>query len=196
MIEYFFNPKKFIPNEYQTTIYDIDFQKHYDEGKRLIISDLDNTLLSYRCELPTEELIEWKKKINDMGFELVICSNNHKKRVKKFCEAFGVPFISSAKKPFVGGLRRALKKARKEYRQNYTKDMVIEIGDQLLTDQYASSKFGLYTIMVRNIDPKAEIWTTRFNRRIENKILKRIMKKYPDLYEEKLSRYVGEKIAR
>jgi hypothetical protein len=50
--------------------------------------------------------------------------------------------------------------------------------------------------MVRNLDPKTEIWTTRFNRRLENKILKRIKRKYPDLYEEKLSRYVGEKIAR
>ena len=72
----------------------------------------------------------------------------------------------------------------------------MEIGDQLLTDQFASTRYKLYTIMVRNLDPKTEIWTTRFNRRLENKILKRIKRKYPDLYEEKLSRYVGEKIAR
>ncbi len=196
MLEYLFNPKKFIPNEYETTIYDIDFKRLYDEGKRLIISDLDNTLISYKCELPTEDLINWKKKLNEMGFEIVICSNNHKKRVKKFCEAFGVPFVSSAHKPFKGGLRKALKIARKIYGQNYKKSDVVEIGDQLLTDQFASTRYGLYTVMVRNVDPKTEIWTTRFNRKLENKILKRIEKKYPDIYKEKLARYVGEKIAR
>ena len=80
--------------------------------------------------------------------------------------------------------------------RKYKKNEVVEIGDQLMTDQFASKRYGLYTIMVKNIDPKTEIWTTRFNRRIENKVLKRIKKKYPDLYEEKLGRYVGEKIAR
>ena len=50
--------------------------------------------------------------------------------------------------------------------------------------------------MVKNIDPKSEIWTTRFNRRLENKILKRIEKKHKDLYDLKLKRYVGEKIAK
>jgi HAD superfamily phosphatase (TIGR01668 family) len=196
MLEYLFNPLKFIPNEYETTIYDIDFKRLYDEGKRLIISDLDNTLISYREKMPTKELLDFKQKLNEMGFEIVICSNNHKKRVKSFCEAFGVPCVWSAHKPFVGGLRKALKKARKTYGINYSKDMVVEIGDQLLTDQFASTRYKLYTIMVRNLDPKTEIWTTRFNRRLENKILKRIKRKYPDLYEEKLSRYVGEKIAR
>jgi predicted HAD superfamily phosphohydrolase YqeG len=84
MLEYLFNPLKFIPNEYETTIYDIDFKRLYDEGKRLIISDLDNTLISYREKMPTKELLDFKQKLNEMGFEIVICSNNHKKRVKAF----------------------------------------------------------------------------------------------------------------
>lgn len=196
MIEYFLNTKKFIPNEYETTIYDIDFKRLYDEGKRLIISDLDNTLISYKELLPTKELIELKNRLIEMGFRIVICSNNHKKRVKTFAEAFDTPYVSSAKKPFTFGLRKALKKARKVYGYNYKKEEIVEIGDQLLTDQYASKKFGLYTIMVKNIDPKSEIWTTRFNRRLENKILKRIEKKHKDLYDLKLKRYVGEKIAK
>lgn len=196
MLEYFFNPLKFIPNEYETTIFDIDYKKLYDAGKRLIICDLDNTLISYKVESPTADLFEWKKMLNEMGYNIVICSNNHKKRVKKFSNEFGVPFIASAKKPFKRGLKKALKLVNKHYSKNYTKEDVIEIGDQLLTDQYASKRFGVYTIMVRNIDPKTEIWTTRFNRRLENKILRRIEKKYPELYKEKLERYVGEKIAR
>jgi len=192
MIEYLFNPKKFIPEEYNTTIYDIDFKKLYDAGKRLIITDLDNTLLSYKHELPTPELIEWKNKLIEMGYEIIICSNNHKKRVKKFADEFNVPCVWHAKKPLVGGLKKALKKGSRKYNKNE----VIELGDQLMTDQFGSKRLGLYTIMVKNVDPKTEIWTTRFNRRIENKILKRIQKKYPDLYKEKLERYVGEKVGK
>ncbi len=192
MIEYLFNPKKFIPEEYNTTIYDIDFKKLYDQGKRLIITDLDNTLLSYKEELPTDNLIEWKNNLIEMGYEIIICSNNHKDRVKKFADAFGVKCVWSAKKPLLGGLKKALKKGSRKYNKNE----VIELGDQLMTDQFGSKRLGLYTIMVKNVDPKTEIWTTRFNRRIENKILKRIQRKYPDLYKEKLERYVGEKVGK
>ena len=127
-----------------------------------------------------------------MGFEIIICSNNHKKRVLSFSNELGVKCVWMAKKPLKGGLRKALKKASRKYNKNE----VVEIGDQLMTDQFASKRFKLYTIMVKNIDPKTEVWTTRFNRRLENKVLRRIKKKYPDLYDEKLERYVGEKIAR
>lgn len=192
MIEYFFNPKYFIPDDYQTTIYDIDFKSLYENGKRLIITDLDNTLLSYKEAHPTKEVIEWKEKLEAMGYEIIICSNNHKKRVKLFALELGVKCVWHAMKPLKKGLKKAIKIASRKYKR----DEIIEIGDQLMTDQFASKRMKLYTIMVRNVDPKTEIWTTRFNRRIENKILKRIEKKYPDLYKEKLSRYVGEKIAR
>lgn len=191
MIEYFLKAKNFIPDQYETTIYDIDLEKLYQAGKRLIISDLDNTLISYRMKDPTPELIEWKNKLYSMGFELIICSNNHKERVKSFSEALGIKCVWMAKKPFKGGIKKAIKKGSRKY----SKDEIVEIGDQLMTDQFASARCKLYTIMVKNIDPKTEIWTTRFNRRIENKMLKRIKRKYPDLYEERLSRYVGEKIA-
>ena len=192
MIEYFLNLKYFIPDDYETTIYDIDFQKLYNDGKRLILSDLDNTLISYKMVDPTDELIAWKNKLEEMGFELIICSNNHKDRVKSFSEKLGVKCVWSAKKPFKGGIKKAIRLASRKY----STDEIIEIGDQLMTDQFASSRCKLYTIMVKNIDPKTEIWTTRFNRRIENKVLRRIKKKYPQKYQEKLERYVGEKIAR
>lgn len=191
MIEYFVDIKKFIPDEYQTTIYDIDFKKLYDSGKRLIITDLDNTLISYKETSPSKELIEWKNKLIDMGFEIIICSNNHRSRVENFSNELGVKFVNSARKPLLKGLKKALKKASRKYNKNE----VVEIGDQLMTDQFGSSRLKIYTIMVKNIDPKTEIWTTRFNRRLENKILRRIERKYPEIYKEKLGRYVNEKFS-
>ncbi len=191
MIEYFFNIKKFIPEEYYTTIYDIDYNKLYDMGKRLILTDLDNTLISYKEKEPTKELIEWKNKLEQMGFEIIICSNNKKNRVSSFSNKLGLKYVYKAKKPLKCGLKKAIKLASRKY----SRDEIVEIGDQIMTDQFGSKRMKLYTIMVKNIDPKTEIWTTRFNRRLENKILRRIKKKYPSLYKEKLERYVSEKIA-
>ncbi|MGM9971906.1 MAG: YqeG family HAD IIIA-type phosphatase [Anaeroplasmataceae bacterium] len=191
MIEYFFDVKKFIPEEYYTTIYDIDYIKLYEMGKRLILTDLDNTLISYKESMPTKELIDWKNKLEEMGFEIIICSNNKKLRVSSFSNNLGLKYVYSAKKPLKCGLKKAIKKASRKY----NRDEIVEIGDQIMTDQFGSKRMKLYTIMVKNIDPKTEIWTTRFNRRIENRIIKRIMNKYPSLYKEKLQRYVSEKIA-
>lgn len=191
MLEYFLCPKWFIPEEYQTTIYDIDYNRLYSQGKRLILTDLDNTLISYRESRPNDSLIKWKNDLEAMGFEIIICSNNKKKRVSEFSKELGLKYVYSARKPLKKGLKKAIKIASRKY----SKSEIVEIGDQLMTDQFGSKRMKLYTIMVKNIDPKTEIWTTRFNRRIENKILKRIQKKYPELYKEKLQRYVSEKIA-
>ena len=191
MLEYFLCPKWFIPEEYQTTIYDIDYNKLYSQGKRLILTDLDNTLISYRESRPNDSLLKWKNDLEAMGFEIIICSNNKKKRVSEFSKELGLKYVYSARKPLKKGLKKAIKIASRKY----SKSEIVEIGDQLMTDQFGAKRMKLYTIMVKNIDPKTEIWTTRFNRRIENKMLKRIQKKYPELYKEKLQRYVSEKIA-
>lgn len=192
MIEYFFNLKKFIPEEYHTTIYDIDFNKLYDMGYKLILTDLDNTLVSYKIKEPTKELLEWKERLEDIGFEIIICSNNNNSRVKEFACKMDLKYISKARKPLKSGLKKAIKLSNKLYKRSE----IIEIGDQIMTDQFGSKRLGLYTIMVKNIDPKTEVWTTRFNRRLEGKILRRIEKKYPSLFKEKLERYVSEKIAK
>ena len=38
---------KYIPNYVYKTIYDIDFDTLYASGKRIILSDLDNTIARY-----------------------------------------------------------------------------------------------------------------------------------------------------
>ena len=47
MIQHLLKTKKFIPNEFHLTFFDIDFKSLYKSGYRLILTDLDNTLISY-----------------------------------------------------------------------------------------------------------------------------------------------------
>ncbi|MDE6407074.1 MAG: hypothetical protein K2K50_00515, partial [Anaeroplasmataceae bacterium] len=73
--------KKLIPNDYYKTIEDIPYNKLYADGFRLILTDLDNTLISYLEKEPTDVLFEWKKRIEEIGFEIIIVSNSRKDRV-------------------------------------------------------------------------------------------------------------------
>ena len=63
MIHLLLRTKKFIPNEFHDSFFDIDFKKLYDDGLRLILSDLDNTLISYDDIKPTKRILDkfgWK----------------------------------------------------------------------------------------------------------------------------------------
>lgn len=182
----FFKTKNYIPDEYQKSIYNVDFNKLYDEGYRIILTDLDNTLVSYDDIFPTNEIIEWLDKVKAIGFEVVVTSNNKKKRVKTFCDKLGIRGIWWSLKPLKRGFRKALRKT------NYKKNQVVVMGDQLMTDVCSAKRAGYYTILIKAVKRKTEKWVTRFNRKNEIKKLKKIEAKYKDLYELKLKEYVGD----
>lgn len=157
--------KHFIPNEYHKTIHDIDLIKLYDLGKRLILTDLDNTLVGYDILLPTNEIIEFKQKCDKIGFKLIIISNNKEPRVKKFADMLNVEYAFKAKKPFKRSYRKITK--------GYKKDEVIIIGDQLLTDILGGNRMKFYTILVDVINYSNEQFKTRINRFFERILLRR-----------------------
>ncbi len=181
MIEKIINIKKLIPNFYVKSIYDIDFNKLYDENKRLILTDLDNTLVSYDTLIANEELINFIDNLKKIGFEIIIVSNNSKKRVKKFALSVNLKYYSRCLKPFSFKLKKAMK--------NYKKEEVIVLGDQLLTDVYSAKKIHLDVILVKAIKRKTEKWTTKNNRRMERKVLNKINKKEPEIYTKILKEY-------
>lgn len=78
MITWFIPYKNIIPDDYVSSIFDIDYNKLYSNGKRLILTDLDNTLISYKATEPTDELYKWKSELEGMGFEIIIVSNSGK----------------------------------------------------------------------------------------------------------------------
>ena len=63
-------------------------------------------------------------------------------------------------------------------------DEVVIIGDQLMTDIYGANRFGVYNILVNPLKRKTEKWYTRFNRKIEIKMLEKIKKKNKKEYNE------------
>lgn len=171
--------KKFIPNEFHKSVYEIDFEKLYKQGKRLILSDLDNTLISYDEYVPTEENLKLLKELELLGFEVILLSNNIPSRINKYCKDLSIKGYANARKPLNIGMKKAYKNASRKY----TKDEVIVIGDQLMTDIWGANRFKTYSILVNPIKKKTEKWYTKMNRKTEVKMLERIKKEHSEKYK-------------
>jgi hypothetical protein len=172
--------KKLIPSYYYNSIYDIDYDMLYNKGIRLILTDLDNTLISYKQSLPTDDLKSLINNLKEKGFEIIIVSNSSKGlRAKKFAEILELKYTKMSLKPLKHLASR-----------KYLKSEIILFGDQLMTDIFGANRAKINSILVKPIDKLTDILPTRINRRLERHYLKKIMKKYPDAYKDKLEAYV------
>jgi len=180
MIHKLLKTSKFIPSEFHATFFDIDFNKLYKKGLRVILTDLDNTLITYEEFVPTDTIMKKLDSIREIGFEVFIISNNHPPRINTFLKGTNYLGIGNAKKPLKKGIKKALSLSEKEY----FLDEVVIIGDQLMTDIYGANRFGVYNILVNPLKRKTEKWYTRFNRKIEIKMLEKIKKKNIKEYNE------------
>lgn len=180
MIHLLLKTKNFIPNEVHENVYQVNFEELYKSGKRLLLSDLDNTLISYDEDYPSEENLTLFKQLEDLGFEIILVSNNIPPRIAKYTKDLDFKGYANARKPLNIGLRKAIKNASK----TYNKDEIIVMGDQLMTDIWGAKRMGLYGILVDPIKKKTEKWYTKINRRIESKMLTKIENKYPEKYKE------------
>lgn len=178
MIHFFLNYKKFIPNAHVDHIFDVDFTGLFNQGIKLLLIDLDNTLIPYDQSEPNDALHKFFKDLKAIGFETIIVSNNHFDRIKCFADKAEVSFVSSAKKPTKIGFKKALKKTSRRYQ----KEEICVIGDQLMTDIFGAKRLGLMAILVTPIKKKSEKWYTKLNRIIEEKMFAKIKKKEPTIY--------------
>jgi len=165
--------ERFVPDRRVASFDDIEPTQLKQQGFKGIIADLDNTLVAAETGQATPELEKWLKQLKNDGFQVMIVSNNCRRRVAQVADALNIPYISRARKP----ARRAFLQALVQLRLK--PDETVMVGDQLLTDIYGGKRLGLYTILVQPISP-VEKWTTRLNRCLEKGII--ILLKKQGLY--------------
>ena len=68
------------------------------------------------------------EKLKEIGFRVMIVSNNCEERVKTFSDALGASYIYKADKPSMKGYVEAMNK------MGCKRDQMLVIGDQLFTD--------------------------------------------------------------
>ena len=128
------------------TIYDIDPAALARRGIRLLLADLDNTLVPYGVPEPTLPVREWTAALRERGVTLFVLSNNrHPQRPERFCTALGVPYIGHAGKPKAGSFYRAMEQ------MGCTPEQTAIVGDQLFTDILGGRNAGVLTLLVEPI---------------------------------------------
>ena len=162
--------EKYIPDVYQKSIYTINYQKLLNQGIKCLLFDLDNTLVPPSVKEPNKKLQELFNDLKKMGFRVIIFSNSPKKRLKPFKDTLEVDCSASSQKPF----KKKFLLVLSEY--NYLVNEVAIIGDQLLTDILGGNKVGILTILVNPVSKK-DLIITKFNRFLENRIIKKLSKK-------------------
>ncbi len=142
---------RFYPREYVDSTYEIDFESWRDRGYRGIIFDVDNTLVEHGAPADARA-IQLFERLHALGFRMILLSNNKEPRVKSFCEAVvGADYIYKAGKPKRAGYEQAME------RMGTDVHTTLFVGDQIFTDVWGANRAGIYTILVRPIDPREEI---------------------------------------
>ena len=167
----------FTPYDCYESIYTIDYEKLLKDNKKVIIFDLDNTIMPYHISKPTPKIREFMQSLIEMGFEVIMMSNNHKKRIKTIGKALGIHYIYSAKKPLKVGYYKVFKKYK-----DYSPDEFICVGDQIITDVFGARRVGIDCILVKPILMENEHWYTKINRMNERRIIRKFRKTNPSVY--------------
>jgi HAD superfamily phosphatase (TIGR01668 family) len=158
--------KRFIPDLYLNTVYELDINLLKAKGIKSIIVDIDNTLVSWETRVPDEKVTDLVCKLTAEDFKICILSNNTKRRVEEFNECLKLPAIYKAVKPSKTAFRRAMRL------MNSSPENTAVIGDQLFTDVLGGNRLGLFTVLVSPISEKEFIWT-RLVRLLEKSVLKK-----------------------
>lgn len=164
----------FKPTWMVNAIYNITPAELKKRGIKLVLTDLDNTLIAWNNPNGTPALKKWMDELAAADIQLVVVSNNSAKRVGKAVNGFQLPFVSRALKPLPVGINRALRQWHR------SKDETIMIGDQLLTDVWAANTSHVRSVLVKPII-RTDAWVTWLNRFIERFVMKALLKRDSEL---------------
>ena len=127
-------------------IYELSGEALARRGFRLLLADLDNTLVPYGVPLPDEKLKAWRDDLAAHGVTLFVLSNNrHESRPRVFAEGLDVPYIGHAGKPKTPSFVKAME------RMGVTREQTAIVGDQVFTDVLGGNRAGVSAILVEPI---------------------------------------------
>ncbi|MBQ9990416.1 MAG: YqeG family HAD IIIA-type phosphatase [Lachnospiraceae bacterium] len=140
----------FFPNEIHNSTYEIPFEAWHEKGYRGVIFDIDNTLVPHGADAD-EKSIRLFERLRKMGFQTMLLSNNKEPRVKRFAGPVGTGYIFKAGKPSGKNYLKAMELMGTD------QETTLFVGDQLFTDVWGAKRLGIYSILVRPMDPREEI---------------------------------------
>ena len=108
------------------------------EGVKLLLCDLDNTLRLHSEKEPAPALAKWISECRAAGITIVVVSNNARKKfVQAFCKPLGIPCVWWAKKPMSSKLTATMKQYK------IPPARTVMLGDKWSTDVLAAKFAGV-----------------------------------------------------
>jgi uncharacterized protein len=161
---------RFVPAHAANSLQDIDLDRLWAGGKRLILLDVDHTIVKWKAEDFAEPVLDWLARAKQMGFDLCIISNTRRvERLARLTEKLGIETVRGAFKPSRAMFRLALIKFKRKAEET------VMIGDQLMTDILGANRSGIDAIWVLKMEGK-EFSGTRINRFMERLLQSAIYK--------------------
>ena len=132
------------------TLAELPLHQLLAQGIRALVLDVDRTLLPRRgSELPPA-VEAWLRRAQQT-LPLHLFSNNpSRSRIGAVADQLGVSYTTSAGKPRRGPLRRVIERLDLPHSQ------VAIVGDRVFTDVLAGNRLGLYTVLVKPVNPEGE----------------------------------------
>jgi hypothetical protein len=136
------------PHETVDTLFDVDYDRLYADGKRALIFDLDDTLGPHRMDRISPAVERLLCDLATRGFAIGVLTNRRfagNDPVVRWLSSL-YPTIHRAGKPRRAGFIALLR------RLGAAPGDAVMIGDRRLTDVFGANRLGLYTIRVRRAD--------------------------------------------
>lgn len=155
--------KNFIPDMYQKNISSINYEKLKKRGIKVLLFDLDNTIIerdNYKLSAQTKNLF---LKLNK-DFMIYIISNSFNfEKLENISKKLNISYIGGSMKPLSKGYKKLKFKSIKN-------NQIAMIGDQLLTDVWGAKRMGYMAILTDPIKEEKDMILTKINRFIEKLI--------------------------
>jgi HAD superfamily phosphatase (TIGR01668 family) len=129
------------------TLAELPLQELLDQQIRALVLDVDRTLLPRRQAVLPVSVLHWLQRAQQHMPIHLFSNNPSRKRVGAVAEQLNLPYTISAGKPRRSALRRVLAELKLPHNE------VALIGDRLFTDVIAGNRLGLFTVLVKPIDP-------------------------------------------
>ncbi|HYH04514.1 MAG TPA: YqeG family HAD IIIA-type phosphatase [Bacillota bacterium] len=162
--------KKLCPKLQAGSVLELNLTQLRERGIAGIIFDLDNTLVEWKQDHLTPEVIAFIQQLKELGFKMAILSNALEHRVEAVARMLDIPYISRAVKPRKSPFRKAM-----DLMQT-TPETTAVVGDQIFTDILGGNRMKLYTIWISPLS-STEFISTKAVRKLERLVVKRFRKK-------------------
>jgi HAD superfamily phosphatase (TIGR01668 family) len=138
--------RRYCPSRAAHRLQDVSLEELWQSGKRLILLDVDHTIVKWGEEEFSAEVLDWVASAKAMGFQLRILSNTrHPKRLARLSDKIDIPTKNGTFKPSPDMYMEALAET------GFAPEQAVMIGDQIMTDILGANRTGIDSIWLQKI---------------------------------------------